>query len=196
MSDNFEMLVDVDAAAEEAEGLSRAVLDRFRELSLITGMLSDDCVLAGEGYRPGSAVTELYMLEQREGRFWNLVTCGVAARVGRGFNEFALGAVCQGLTCSACRAEFDPYGDGFMDSFGNAIREWYDQSGPALLACPRCAAKRSIDQWQCKPPLGFGNLAFTFWNWPPLDSPCWKIDIAAIVREVTGHTIVRTYGHI
>jgi hypothetical protein len=44
--------------------------------------------------------------------------------------------------------------------------------------------------------LGFGNLSFTFWNWPPLDKPSWKIDIPARVKEVTKHKLVSTYGHI
>jgi hypothetical protein len=196
MGDNFEMLADVDATAEEAGELSRAVLERFRTLALITGDPSADCVLGGQGYRPGSAVAHLYRRHRREGRFWELGTCGVEPQIGRGFNAWALGPVCKGFICSGCGAEIDPLGDEFEDSVGKAIGEWYDQSGAALLACPRCAHKCSVTEWRCKPPLAFSNLAFRFWNWPHLDSPSWSIDISAVVREVTGHTIVSTHGHI
>lgn len=196
MSDSFEMLVDVDATTEEAEGLSRAVLNRFRKLRLITGRANGNCVLGGKGYRPGPAVPKRYKLRRRECRFWELVTCGVEPHIGQGFNEWVLGPVCEGFTCSACGAEIKPFGQEFGDAIGQAIGEWMDRSGPGLLRCPRCGEGRSIAEWQCKPPLGFGNLALRFWNWPPLASPAWKIDIAAVVREVTHHTIVSTYGHI
>jgi hypothetical protein len=62
--------------------------------------------------------------------------------------------------------------------------------------CLKCRKSRPIHEWQCKPPLGFGNLSFRFGNWPPLHSPAWKINIPAIVRDVTGHTIVETHGHL
>lgn len=196
MSDNFEMLVDVDATAEEAAELARAVLERFHTLGLISGDPNGDCVPGGQGYRPGSAVADLYKRQTREGRFWELLTCGVEPLIGRGLNEWALGPVCEGFTCSACGAEIEPFGNEFGDSVGKAIGEWYDQSGAALLECPQCAHKRSITDWCCKPPLAFGNLAFRFWNWPPLDSPSWSIDLATIVREVTSHRVVSTHGHM
>jgi hypothetical protein len=37
-------------------------------------------VLGEHGYRPGLAVTGLYRGERREGRFWELLTCGVDSR--------------------------------------------------------------------------------------------------------------------
>lgn len=196
MSDNFEMLVDVDATPSQANAVARAVLDRFRHLGLITGKANPDCVLGNTGYRPGPAVASMYKLSKGESRFWELVTCGVEPRVGRAFNEWALGPSCEGFTCPMCGAEIEPDGAAFGDAIGTAVGEWIDESGPALVSCPQCRNKRPIAEWQCKPPFGFGFVSFRFWNWPPLDSPSWKIDIAGIVREVSGHTVVRTYGHI
>lgn len=196
MSDNFEMLVDVDAMPGQADGVARAVLDRFRDLGLITGDANPDCVLGGTGYRPGHAVAELYNRRKREVRFWELVTCGVEPNVGRGFNEWALGPSCEGFVCPACGAGIEPFDVALTDAIGEAVGEWMDESGPALVSCPQCRMRRSITEWRCKPPFGFGNVSFRFWNWPPLDSPSWKIDIPGIVREVSGHTVVRTHGHI
>lgn len=196
MSDNFEMLVDVDASSEDAERLANHVVDRLRNLGLISGSLSGDCVLGGTGYRPGPKVPDSYVLEPREGRFWELRTCGVEPKIGRGFNMWALGPVCEGLTCTSCRFHIQPFDDELEESVGKAINEWLEQTGSALVRCPRCCQQRSIAEWECKPSLGFGNLSFTFWNWPPLNSSSWEIDIAAIVRDCTGHTMVRTYGHI
>ena len=195
MSDNFEMLVDVDATPGEADAVARAVLNRFQKLGLITGTANRGCVLGSTGYRPGPAVADSYKLEKREGRFWELVTCGVEPTVGRSFNMWALGPSSEGFTCSACGAIVKPFGDSFGDAIHKAVGEWMEESGPALVSCPECRKKRPITEWQCKPPFGFGNVSFRFWNWPQLDSPSWKIDIAGIVREVTGHRVVCTYGH-
>jgi hypothetical protein len=118
MSD-FEMLVDADVMAEEAEDVSRAVLGRFRELGLITGKLSDECVLGGKGYRPGPAVADLYKLRDGERRFWELVTCGVEPVVARGFNVWALGPSFEGFLCPSCAAKIEI--EPSFDPFGNAV---------------------------------------------------------------------------
>lgn len=196
MSDNFQMLVDVDATPGEADGVARSVLRLFRQLGLITGEANPDCVLGGTGYRPGPAVADAYILRRRDLRFWELRTSGVEPKVGRSFNDWALGPSCEGFTCPACAAVIEPFGDPFMDAIFKAVGEWTDESGPALVPCPECRKERPITEWQCKPPFGFGNVSFRFWNWPPLDSPSWKVDIAGIVWEATGHTLVITHGHL
>jgi len=196
MGDSFRMLVDVEATAEEAEPLSRAVLARFREIGLIAGDANGGCVLGGEGYRPGPAVSDIYLLQKNEIPFWKSHTNGVELRIGRHFNVWALGPACNGLSCPKCNADFESLNDAFKGATGNPIGEWMRQTGPALVPCPQCGKNSSITEWQCKPPLGFGNLSITFWNWPPLDSSSFKIDIRALVEEITHHSIVSTYGRI
>jgi len=194
------MLVDTDATIAEASRLSRAVLLQFRRRGLIAGRASSKCVLGGKGFRPGPAIAELYKLGtfgkgRREHPFWEWMICGVEPRVGRGFNEWALGPVCEGFTCPACGTQTGPFTSEFSDALGKAINQWI-HSGTALLRCPECKERPSFTQWHCKPPLGFGNLSFRFWNWPPLDSSSWKVDIVALVREITCHTIILTHGHL
>ena len=196
VSDNFEMLVDADVTIEEAKDVARAVLAQYRKHGLIPGKANRECVLGGKGYRPGPSIPRLYKRQPREGRFWQLLTCGIEPHVGRGFNDLALGPVREGFSCPACRAEIEPFEGAFGDELARAIAEWLDQSGPALVRCPKCEERSLITQWQCKPPLGFGNLSFRFWNWPPLASSSWKIDIVALTREASRHTIVSTHGHL
>ncbi|MGO9466833.1 MAG: hypothetical protein ACLQIB_24540 [Isosphaeraceae bacterium] len=196
MSDSFEMLVDADATIEQAEEVKDRVLERFRALGLITGDANEECVLGGEGYRPGPAVSEHYELGNEELPFWELLTCGVEARVARHFNEWAYGPSCAGFRCPCCNAEFEPDNEDLQQTLSAAIDEWVEQSGPAAVTCPRCAKEVPVTEWRCEPPLGFGNLSFRFWNWPPLDSRSWQIDIPALVREVTGHAIISTNGRI
>ncbi len=97
------MLVGTDATAEEAPLLAAAVVTTFRRLGLITGELTKDCVLSGEGYRTGPAVAESYRL-QRVTMSWHRGTSGIEARVGRGFNMWALGPSFEGIDCPACGA--------------------------------------------------------------------------------------------
>jgi hypothetical protein len=196
MSNHFERLVDVDATPEEAGAIAQRVLDRFRELGLITGEANPDCVLGGSGYQPGPLIADSYPLDEHETPFWKMRTCGVEAEVGRSFNGWALN-IAKGLTCPACGAEIN-YGldRSFLKTIHDGMQEWLDKPDPALILCPKCMTRRPITEWQCDPPLGFGNVAFTFWNWPPLELAKWKIDIAATVRAITGHTIVQTYGRI
>ncbi len=190
------MLVDVDTGPSQADGVASAVLARLRNVGLITGEANPDCVPGGTGYRPGPAVVDLYTLGKCESRFWELITCGVEPHVGRSFNEWALGPSCEGFVCPACEAGVAPSDGTFSDAIGKAIGEWTDESGPALVSCPKCGKKRPVVEWRCTPPIGFGNVSFRFWNWPPLDSPSWKIDIIGMVRDICGHRVVLTRGHI
>src|SRR5215471_529768 len=120
MSDSFEMLVDTDATVEEAEAVLRAILDRFRKLGLITGKLNKGCVLGGKGYRPGPAIAELYKLRKGEYPFWELVTSGVEPQTGRDLNEWALGEVCEGISCSSCGSLIQPFDEPFATAVARA----------------------------------------------------------------------------
>jgi hypothetical protein len=133
VSDNFEMLVDTDVTAEKAEELSRSVMDRFRQLGLITGDAVRDCVYGGTGYRPGSAIPSLYNRREGEGRFWELRTCGVQPRVGRDFNVWALGPGQEGFTCPLCGVVFQLSGEEFEKPVGMAIIDM-DESARTRLA--------------------------------------------------------------
>jgi len=200
MSDSFEMLVDVDVSAGDAQSLSAKVIDALVDRGLVVATANEDCVLGGMGYPVGPKIKRAYILSQGEGAFWELTTSGVEPTVRRGFNDLALGPVCEGLICPQCRAQFMPFeGDlaaGFGDQFAKSIGDWLKGASNCAIPCPVCQQPIALERWECHPPLGFGNLSFRFWNWPPLDSSRWNIDICGLVREITGHTIVRTYGRL
>jgi hypothetical protein len=196
MSDNFEMIVDSDVTIDDAGRVGKSVVAMLREHGLITGKANAKCVLDGKGYRPGPGISQAYKLGEDEAPFWELHTSGVESRVGRSFNQWALGPSCEGFVCPACEATFGPDDDELGSVLADAIEQWVEESGPALAACPRCHAEVPVTQWRCDPPLGFGNLSFVFWNWPPLNSPGWQIDILDLVRRLTGHTVILSHGHI
>jgi hypothetical protein len=138
----------------------------------------------------------VYKLEKRELAFWELCTSGVEIQTGPNFNIWALGPVLEGFVCPQCQALIEPGNSDFADAITAASDWWRTATAAAHVACPECKAASHIRNWQSKPPLAFGNLAITFWNWPPFNLRNWKIDIPNLVNEVTGHRIVTTYGHL
>ena len=88
----------------------------------------------------------------------------------RDFNHWAYGPSCEGYSCPLCNQEFEPDNEDLADVLSEAIGQWIEQSGPALVPCPSCKGHVPVTEWRCQPPLGFGNLSVVFWNWPPLDS--------------------------
>lgn len=196
MSDNFEMLVDAEVTLGQAETVKQRVLNVLHEHELIVREADTECALGSLGYRPGPAVHEIYDLAPSELPFWDQITCGVELRVGRDFNHWAYGTSCEGYTCPLCRQQFDPDDENLAEVLSEAIGEWVEQSGPALVVCPSCKEQVRVPDWRCEPPLGFGNLSIVFWNWPPLDSPCWRIDIIELIRGAALHPLIRTRGHL
>ena len=199
MSDSFEMLVDPEVSSADAEAISLRVVDLMRREGLITGELNEECVLGGAGYQPGPRVPSIYKLDGQEHPFWKSRTCGVEPRVGPGFNEFAIGPACEGFSCPSCGAVISHNSsdrDKFGDRLGRSIGAWYEGSATAVLACTRCNSPGLLTSWQFKPPLGLGELAFVFWNWPPLTWDSWTLNVPQLVQDVTGHEIVRTWGRI
>jgi hypothetical protein len=196
MSERFQMLVDQDVKIEEANDLLARVLNRYREDGLITGEPDADCVLGGEGYRPGPAILMAYEPRETGFPFWELRTCGIEPQVGRHFNYWAYGPSCEGFSCPLCRADYVPGDERKSDLFSDAVGQWAQESGPALVRCAVCAGEVPLSEWLWRPPLGFGNLSFTFWNWPSLRSPVWRIDVQEITEQATGHKLVYTYGRI
>jgi hypothetical protein len=196
MGESFVMLADQEVKREEANEALARVLCRFRAEGLIMGELDADCVLGGEGYRPGPAIPKAYELGESAVPFWELKTCGVEPRVGRTFNYWAYGPSCEGFSCPICKAEYEAHDDRVSDMFSDAIGQWVQESGPTLVICAFCAREVPLTEWLWRPPLGFGNLSFTFWNWPSLHSPRWRVNIHETTEQATGHKLVYSYGRV
>ncbi len=71
------------------------------------------------------------------------------------------------------------------------MEAWYEGDDAVTFPCPDCGKPERLVDWAGEFPWGFGNLGFTFWNWPPLS--------ASFVREVTellGHRSVLVRGKL
>src|SRR4051794_27756826 len=104
MSDSFVMLVDATVSAKEATKTWKVVIEQLRGVGLIDGKPNAACVLEGKGYPIGPKASSLYKPGKREVKFWELQTSGVEIKVGRQFNEWALGEACEGFTCPKCQS--------------------------------------------------------------------------------------------
>jgi hypothetical protein len=196
MSDSFMMLIDEDVSLADAPAVSASVMTAFRERGLITGELTPECVLGGAGFRVGPAIAEIYSPYPNGVRFWELKTSGIQPSIGRSFNQWSLGPVCEYFACPDCNQKHDPFDSPIVEAIIDAVGQWYERSGDMLVLCPACRSSSQLTQWKSRPPLGFGNLSFRFWNWPSFDLTVWKLDIPAMVRAITGHSIVTSWGRV
>jgi hypothetical protein len=152
MSDRIQMFVGQDVKIDEASDRLARVLHRYREDGLIIGEFKVACVLGGEGYRRGPAIPKLYTLEESEVPFWELDTCGIDPQVGRHFDDWADGPSCEGFSCPLCRAEYEPRDERVSNLFSDAIRQWAQESGPAVVRCASCAGEVPLSEWLWRPP--------------------------------------------
>jgi hypothetical protein len=159
MGDRFQTIVDPEAAEAETPALAASLLQWLIDEGIVVAQESD-CALADEGYAPGpswskaTGPSDYHLQEMRANGLQIVVKHNVFHNGGLGFE----------IVCDSCGGRFEPP-DG---SWGDAVGEWYDHSGPGLLACPGCKAVRMITDWRHDPNIGFANLGFEFWNWPPL----------------------------
>ena len=186
MGDHFQTVVDRDATPAAAEAVAREVIKWLVGRGVIESGRTD-CVLDGDGtgHAPGPNYADVIDLGSDDGDDTpRLRTNGLAVVVGQ--TVFHAGQGGLELVCRACGDRSDG-----GDAWSKAVREWYDQKSEGILRCPRCGHAEPVTEWAHDPPWGFGNLGFTFWNWPPLT--------ASFVEEFTrrlGHRTVLVAGKL
>lgn len=180
MGDCFQIIVDKDVSADDALPLASRVREWLVARTIIEPGLSD-CALGSPGHRPG--VGQQAALERPDADLWSPEVNGLVISTGRTV-FFNIG--CE-LTCRACGARVEPADDDWSD----AVDDWYRGNDDAVFACPECQQTDRLTDWSGECPWGFGNLGFTFWNWPPLSE--------GFVREVSqrlGHRTVLVRGKL
>lgn len=183
MGDWFQSIVDPEATEAETPSLADRVLCWLIDEQIVASELTD-CVLdESGGYAPGPAYVkatgapDVHVLKLRTNGLEVVSTRTVFHNGGNGFE----------LECTACKYRYEPGPGGWADAVG----EWYDRAGPGMLACPKCQVARPVTEWQHDPPLGYGNLGFTFWNWPKLTN-----DFVLSVGKLLGHRVLHVVGKL
>lgn len=194
MGDYFQTFVDKEASLSEVDDLSQKVLSWLVDKGIVLSTPSN-CVLSleGMGYPPGlnfRDVVEIFIRPDpnHPGKqimiINNLTPNGLEIIKGR--TVFHAGQGGMEVICRQCQTTFDHKS---LTTWGDAVDEWYKELGAGVIKCPRCGFEESVVEWQYKPPWGFGNLGFKFWNWPPF--------LPSFIKELEaqlGHKMVFVYG--
>lgn len=196
MSDSYQAVIVCGVQPHESSALAGDVITRLAADGIIQTSADSYSILGnGIGYRPGPNVESLYKLGANEGAFWTLKTNGVEVCTDRWINQLGFSCI-DGFSCPLCAA-FYPLDDHLVaDRFVKAIGSYLDGRDELEVLCPACNAPATAPLWKTTPHLGFANLAFQFWNWPPLDGDSWKVDIPALIAQASGHDTLLTYGRL
>lgn len=190
MGDRHFALIDPACTKEEAPSLAAAVTDCLVERGFVSREQNEDCVYGGAGHPVIPGCSGLYDLAPREFRFWRLITSGVKVHDTFWWNWYGLNGLAK-AECTNCGATFDRE---FIDVIIEAMGDLSDIVAPPAVTCPDCGKTKSIHDWITSPHLGFVYLAIVFWNWPPLDSPGWRIHIPTLLSDVIDRELIVTYG--
>ncbi len=177
MSTLYHAIVDCDVTGDAAKLLGQQVLDWLIADGIIDAAV-DDCVLGDEGgHRPGPRYAAA-LADPADDTFLDLRTNGVQVLAQRHTSCSSTGAF-RCAICPACRGEV-PQDDVWSD----AATDWYE-GGEGMLRCGHCGEAACITQWDHIDPMGFGELTFTFWNWPALSD-----DFLKAFKARLGHRVV------
>ena len=186
MGDSFKTLVDPLATLDDAPGLAQRVIAELVGAGYISSERSN-CTLGEEGFPPADEMT-LY-LKSPDDWLLSLRTNGLEVTTGRSVH---LSAFLDAITCPLCgvrtsNLERVPWSE--------TIDEWYE-GGAGLLRCPACKREAAVTLWRYEPTCAFGNLSFTFWNWPPFTSEYWLRTPAQAIEAALGRRCVLVSGRI
>ena len=187
MGNYFQTLVDRDIPIAAAEGAASKIVRWLIDRGVIEPR-AKDCVLSRDklGYPPGLNYRDVIDLPAGcDDYTLDTLTNGLEIEIGRQVFYTTWGLT---LVCRKCSGRVDGRGD---DAWSQAVGEWYHEKGADMFACPACGHAEPVTEWTYDPPWGFGNLGFTFWNWPPL-RPSFVTELS----ERLGHRTVLVRGKL
>ncbi|MGD9720513.1 MAG: hypothetical protein AB7O59_21865 [Pirellulales bacterium] len=158
MGDSYQQIVDLHATVQEAPRLARTVLRYLIERGVICGEASDSALGGPRGYRPGPNFKEA--VGGRLVHFLEVQPNGVCCEIGR--TVFHAGGNSDKVLCPICHT------DASSSDWTDAVDRWFQGDDAAAHTCQHCGIASRITQWDFDFVWAFGNLGFTFWNWPPL----------------------------
>jgi hypothetical protein len=186
MGDWFETVVDPLVGPADAPVVADRVVAELIGAGLLKSVRTT-CALGGPGYPPAPGV--LGYLKDPDPLLIELQTNGLEVTARRSVH---VNLSVKRIVCPGCGAKTENLsGLGWQDAVG----EWYD-GGEGVISCPACLQNASVAAWTHDPPCGFGNLAFTFWNWPPFEDAYWIRTPLQFIEAVVGHRCVLIWGKL
>ncbi|MGM1063756.1 hypothetical protein [Saccharothrix sp. Mg75] len=178
MRNGYQTVVDVEAGDHEAADLAAAVTAWLVERGVVVARVTS-CA-GGPGRAPGPDYASAVDApdDALAAHAWNglQVVAGRAVHYAKGTD--------QGVSCPHCGADVG------LEQLHDAFDEWL-RGEPGTRPCPSCGRELDPNGWRWTPRWGFGALAFTFWNWPPL-RPGFVAELSARL----GHRTVLVAGEL
>ena len=186
MGDWYETVVDPVVDANEAPVLAERVVAELVALGFVKPERTD-CALRDAGYPPAEGL--LQYLKAPDDMVMHLRTNGLEVEARRSVH---VTGNLEWISCPACGA---PTKDLPRLRWQEAVGEWYE-GGEGTLTCPACLREASVAAWVHEPTCGFGNLSFTFWNWPPFTAIYWTKTPRQFIEAATGHGCALVSGKL
>ncbi|HVR86249.1 MAG TPA: hypothetical protein VMU54_18145 [Planctomycetota bacterium] len=187
MADYFQTVIDTRAGLAEADHLARHVVLLLSGRGIVAGKPSQE-----GGYDRGPNANDISASEP--GASWAgheaipPVYSHLQVLIGRlthsdDLSEFRT----PRALCPSCGRTLEDL-DG---NWHSATQAWISGDDDAGLLCAACGKESPVAAWGYESRFGFGNLAFRFWNWPPL-SPAFLEEM----RRELQHPIVLVKGKL
>jgi hypothetical protein len=196
MGEWYSAVVDPSAEQNESEDLGKLVVNRLSSEEIINPVLENiPGFLKITGYRPGKRIPQIYNF-QGNYQFWNNTdNIGMEVVTKKWVNSFGI-LFLEEMSCPQCCTQHTSSTENITKDFVDAMGKYLQGDSTPLITCPSCHGQLPVKEWKTKPHLGFSNLTFVFWNWPPFDKRSWKIDITKLISDALNHPTVFTWGKI
>ncbi|WP_074405748.1 hypothetical protein [Aquimarina megaterium] len=169
MSDTYISIVPIDVDKDKALALA----EKFKTKLIHKNVISEDLTPSSNAISKTVSKNEVFKNLEN-----NKLEIVIARQV---FDNGGNGV--EKIICPNC--SFNIIETNWMD----AIEEWYSNSGKDTCICPNCSEKKSISEYYFEPNWGFGELGFTFWNWPNFTD-----DFIIEIEKILNHKVKIIYG--
>jgi hypothetical protein len=164
VADYFQTVIDTAVRSGDADHLARHVVSFLAEKGVIEANPSEE-----GGYPRGPRALEIAGPADRRVAHETIPPAysHLQVIVGRATHSGDMSEPRPPrAACPACGATLPP--DDPDEQWQAAAQAWLAGDDDSILACPRCQKGAPVARWNYGSDFGFGNLAFRFWNWPPL----------------------------
>jgi hypothetical protein len=185
MADFFQTIIDTRVEAGEADHLARHVVSFLADRDIIARDPSEE-----GGYSRGPRALEISDVPPRRAAHETIppVFSHLQVIIGRTIHSGDLSeSRPPRARCPRCGLALDDPDDEWRA----AVQAWLGGDDASSLGCPGCGAAAPVSEWEYDAQYGFGNLAFRFWNWPPLTSAFLED-----LRKELGHPISLVRGKL
>lgn len=185
----YQCVVDRDVRSEdEARELGAVILTWLVDERIVAGSLTpcglgaDDMAYApGINFMKAAGGAENSASNCNYAAFSTMATNGMQVITHRELS-FNMQGDFAAVRCPACDAESEQGAN-----WSAAAEAWHAGQAGKLL-CTLCGEINPISEWEHIDPIGFGNLTFKFWDWPPLSESF----LAELSQRLGHRTIVIT----